>query len=308
MQLSGIDANLLVALDALLCERNVTRAARRLRMGQPGMSHALGRLRAHFGDPLLVRSGRAMVLTPRAQALAAPVREVVERMERVFSPAEVFDPATSRRSFRVVTTDHVGFVLLPHVIAPLAREAPAVDLEIRPITDESSFDLLGAGVADAVVTVADQVPSGVRRETLFTERFCCLVRADHPTVGKRLTLKQYAALPHVLIAPRGTKGGPIDVALAEHGLTRRVAITIPNFLLAPLVVESSDCVVTIAERIGRRFASTAKVRVLQPPVDLPSYAVAMIWHEKDHADPAHRWFRELVLRAAAALEPRASHP
>jgi DNA-binding transcriptional LysR family regulator len=299
--LGGVDANLLVALDALLSTRSVTAAAGRVGMGQPGMSHALSRLRAHFDDPLLVRSGRRMVLTPRAQALAAPVRDVVERMARVFAPPVPFDPATARRRFRIIATDHVGFLLLPGLAARVAAEAPGIDLDVRPIADDSAAEQIAAGEADCAVGVFPALPAAFFQERLLVERFCCVVRADHPAIGKRLTPALYAALPHLLIAPRGTAIGAVDAALAEHGLSRRVAITVPHFLLAPVIAASTDCVVTMSERLAKRLGGLAAVRLLPPPIELPAYAVVMIWHEKDHADDAHRWLRASLSAVGAAV-------
>lgn len=306
--LAGVDVNLLVALDALLEERNVTRAARRLRMGQPGLSHTLGRLRAHFEDPLLVRSGREMVLTPRARALAGPVRDVVERAGRIFAAKTPFTPQTARRTFRLAATDHVGFLMLPKLVPRLAAEAPAVDLHLRPVSDDAVPDLLAAGAIDCAAGVFDVLPAGFQQERLFVERFCCVVRADHPAAGKRLSLRRYAELPHLLIAPRGTPGGTVDTALAAHGLSRRVAVAVPHFLLAPAVLAGSDCVVTMSERLARRLAPLGSLCLFPPPLALPTYSIRLIWHDKDQNDDAHRWFRKLVWESAAELRkelPRA---
>lgn len=298
----GIDANLLLALDALLRERSVTRAARALGLGQPGMSHALGRLRAHFGDPLLVRKGAAMVLTPRARSLAAPAEAAVQALQGVFDQRDVFTPATARRLFRIATTDHVGFLLLPPLMERLGREAPGVDLDVRAITEHPVPEALGEGTVDLAIGVFDQVPSGLRRQALFQERFTCLVRKDHPGVGATMSLEEYLALGHVLVAPRGTREGAVDRALGARKLARRVALTIPHFLLAARIVAHSDLVVTLAERLAEHFVRMAGVRRVEPPLPLERYTLSQLWHEQHHADAGHRWLRQEVFRAARAID------
>jgi len=298
----GIDANLLVALDALLRARSVTGAARALGLGQPAMSHALARLRAHFGDPLLVRRGVGMVLTPRAQALAAPARAAVEALEVVFDDRDAFEPASARRLFRIAATDHVGFLLLPHLLETLGREAPAVDLDVRGITEHPVPEGLADGSLDLAIGVFADVPSGMRRQALFVERFTCLVREDHPGVGAQMSLERYLSLGHVLVAPRGTRVGAVDRVLRARGLSRRVALTIPHFLLAARIVARSDLVVTLAERLADHFVLMGGVRRVEPPVQLERYTLTQLWHEQRHTDAGHRWLRGEIVRAARAVD------
>lgn len=300
MHIYGIDANLLISLDALLREASVTKAARRVGLTQSAMSHALGRLREHLGDPLLVRAGRQMVLTAKAEALAPRVAHLVEEMSRVFAPDEGFEPAALTRTFSLRTTDHILFVLMPELDALLNREAPLVDLVVTSLT-EPGIEILRHGQTDLAVGVYSDLPSDVRSQGLFTDRFVCLVRRDHPVVRSGLGLSQYSAMPHVLVAPRGTPGGIVDQVLAEHGVRRRVARAVPHFLVAPFLVARSDAVVTMSERLAQRIAPVLDLAMLEPPVALPHYTLAMVWHERQDADPAHRWLRDAIVRAASRL-------
>lgn len=300
MHIYGIDANLLVSLDALLREASVTKAAKRVGLTQSAMSHALGRLREHLGDPLLVRAGRQMVLTPKAEALAPRVAHLVEEMSRIFAPDEGFDPGALARSFSLRTTDHILFVLMPEIDTLLNAEAPHVDLLVSSLA-EHGVEALRHGQCDLVVGVFSDLPSDIRQQALFTDRFVCLVRKEHPVIRSGLSLSQYGAMPHVLVAPRGTPGGIVDRVLAEHGIRRRVARSVPHFLVAPFLVTHSDAVVTISERMAQRISSLLDLTVLEPPLNLPHYTLTMAWHERHDGDPAHRWLRDVLVRAASRL-------
>ncbi|HWN70579.1 MAG TPA: LysR family transcriptional regulator [Haliangium sp.] len=300
MHIYGIDANLLVSLDALLRETSVTRAARRMGLTQSAMSHALARLRDHLADPLLVRAGRQMVLTPKAEALAPRVARLVEEMSRLFSPGEGFEPASLTRAFSLRTTDHILFVLMPEIDALLNAEAPGVDLLVSSLSEEG-VDALRHGQCDLAVGVFSDLPSDIREQALFTDRFVCLVRKEHPVARTGLSLSQYGAIPHVLVAPRGSPVGIVDRQLAEHGIRRRVARSVPHFLVAPFLVMHSDAVVTMSERMAQRISPLLDLAVLEPPLTLPHYTLTMAWHERHDNDPAHRWLRDVLVRAASRL-------
>lgn len=313
MQLYGIDANLLISLDALLREGSVTKAAQRVGLTQSAMSHALGRLRDQLGDPLLVRAGRHMVLTPRAEALAPRVARVVREMAQIFASEESFDPASLERSFSIRTTDHIQFVLMPELDAILNAEAPRVDLVMSPLI-EHDVDALRNGSSDIGVGMFEDLPPDVHQQALFTDRFVCLVREGHPAAGGGLTLAQYGATPHVLVGARGNKpnSGIVDRLLAEHGIKRRVARTVPHFLIAPFIVASSDVIVTLSERLAQRLVPLlGGLQILEPPLALEPYTLSMAWHERYDNDSAHRWLRDAMVRAASrlpALERRGRRP
>ena len=297
-----LDANLLVALDALLRERNVTRAARRLGMGQPGLSHALGRLRVHFKDALLVREGRQMVLTPRAERLAGPVREIVLAMRQVFAEEAAFDPRTSTRTFRVALTDGVGYVLLPRLVAAMRAQAPGVSLQCLPITQHPVAEELAAGRVDLAVTYFGALPPSVRRETLFVERYAGLVASESRVRGP-LGPERYAEAGHVTIETRPGAFSRLQALLTERGIARRSMVVVPHFLLAPLAVAGTPYVATLGQGLARSLASRHPVRVVELGLDLPDYEISQIWHERAGADDGVAWLRE---RISAVLGTRAS--
>lgn len=297
VHLAGIDLNLLVALDALLEERHVTRAARRLGLSQSATSHALARLRELLRDPLLVRSGAVLVPTPRALALAPPVRGILETIRSTLAGPS-FDPASSVRTFVVATSDYFELVVMPLLVRELVRAAPAIDLVVRP-APEDFVAMLGGGRLDLVIGVS--VPPGaesVHRRALFDDGFACVVRAGHPVLRRGLDLDRFAAMGHVFIAPRGTRGGVVDDALAKKRKVRRVAAMVPSFLAAPAIVAESDLVLTMPARLAERLAPAFDLRVLPPPLALPRFTVSAYWHERAHHDPAHAWLRARIVDVA----------
>jgi DNA-binding transcriptional LysR family regulator len=299
-RLGAINLNLLMALDALLTEGNVTRAAARTGVTQSAMSHSLRQLREMLGDPLLVRGAAGMMPTPRAAALREPVRRGLFELSRALSGGD-FDPAASRRTFCLSMGDFFSVLLLPALLETLSREAPGIDLTLRPADGVRDADLLEAGEIDLAVVVPLADRSTLRRARLLSESFACLVRRDHPEVGEALTLETYCRLPHALISPRGSGPTFVDEALARLGLARRIALRIPFFLAAPPIVARSDLVLTAPRRVAQLFAESLPLRVLDPPLDLASFTVHALWHERDDADPAHVWLRRALARAAESV-------
>ncbi|NBD09448.1 LysR family transcriptional regulator [Corallococcus sp. Z5C101001] len=299
VDLTGINLNLMVALDALLREAHVTRAAARVGLTQSAMSHALAQLRALLGDALLIRGRGGMVLTPRAEQLAAPLRRGLAELQRALRNEPPFEPATASRRFTVATRDYFGSVLLPGALELLGREAPGVDLSVRHVESSTFPALLETGEVDlVVVTPPVESGPGLRQQKLFTEDFVCVVRKDHPAVRRTLDLDTYLKLSHVLISPRGDGVGAVDVALAQRGLPpRRIALRVPYFLIAPLVVTRSDHVLTAPRRLIAAFSETYPLQVLAPPLPIPPFDIIQVWHERFDGDPAHQWLRGLVARA-----------
>jgi len=295
------DLNLMRVLDALLEERHLTRAGKRIGVTQSAMSHALGRLRRLFDDPLFVRASRGLAPTARAEELAEPVRAAMQSLSRCFDRQATFEPASADRAFAIATSDYGAFVLAPSLLERIGREAPGVDLRIRSL-GASIGDQLARGDADVVAapTRRDEMPAGVRSRALYREHFVCLVRRQHPLLkgARTIDLATWTSMRHVLIAPGGTARGVVDETLAQLGKKRRVALTVPSFLLAPHLVAGSDAIVTVGARVADAFTKVLALRAVQPPVKLPGFEMRMYWHERHHRDPAHQWFRALV-RAAA---------
>ena len=299
MSLSAIDLNLLVVLEALLAERHVTRAARRVGLSQSAVSHALGRLRELYDDPLLVRSGSAMDLTPRAVALRPVVQRGLAELRTTFTGEPPFEPKTARRTFSIGSADYGQSVLLPSLMELVAREAPFVDLTLA--NAPSLLELVENGQVDVALVVGHDVPSSLRTEELFSDGFVCMVRQGHPTVSSKLTLSSYLGLRHLVVAPSGTAGSIVDTELARRGKERRVALRVSSFLVAPFIVSGTDYVNTGPERVAKLMSRVHRIRLLPPPLSLPRFTLCLAWHTRFDADPPHRWLRGAVTRAARAL-------
>ncbi|MCK6519639.1 LysR family transcriptional regulator, partial [Myxococcota bacterium] len=241
------DLSQLVALDALLQEGSVTGAARRLGLSVPAMSHALARLRDRMGDPLLVRAGRKMVLTPRAEGLRAQARDAVTVAARVFERPAVFDPRRLQRTFALSVTDYVLVMLGPGLEERLGERAPELNLRFVPNAVDDA-ERLRRGETDLAIGIYGELPPELKTRPLITDRHVCVVREDHPVALGRFTLNELVALDHVQIAPRGQPGGYIDELLAERGLSRRVARAVPYFQVALAMIPGTDQALIISER------------------------------------------------------------
>jgi DNA-binding transcriptional LysR family regulator len=296
-----IDLNLVHALDALLSEGHVTRAAARLGITQSAASHALARLRDQLGDLLLVRGARgAMVPTALAERLQPQLRKVLDDLEAVLR-GETFDPATARRAFHLGGSDYAELVLLPALAARFEKHAPHIDLWVHTFDNDGDGDLV-SGKLDVVLHPRRGAAraSGTFERPLLDESFTCIMRHEHPLAGGRLTLARYCDASHLMVAPRGTPGSFVDDALAAVGRKRRVALAVPHFLVVPYVVASSDLIATLATRVAELVARTLDLVTMPPPVAVAKFTMAMSWHERNHRDPAHRWFRDQIAAVARA--------
>lgn len=294
--LAALDLNLVRALDVLLDERHVTRAAARLGVTQSAASHALARLREELGDPLLVRgAGGALSHTERAARLAPVVRAALAQLAAAWREP-VFEPATSRRTFHVGSGDFAELVMLPPLMRRIAATAPKVNLFFRAMTEGAAE--LAVGKLDAYLAPAREPSAGLYQRHLFDESFVVMMREGHPAASSKLTLEKFCALDHLLVAPRGTPGGYVDEALARLGLSRRVALSVPHFLIAPHVVASTDLVMTVAWRIAAAFRKSHSLVLREPPLALPTFPMHLVWHERTHVEPAHRWLREQIFACA----------
>lgn len=297
---TSLDLNLLEALDALLHELNVTRAAARIGISQSAMSHKLARLREVFGDPLLVGGRGGMVPTPEAQRIGRTIRQPFLDLRAAMQDTSAFDPATSTRRFMMVSPDYAAFSFLPRARVLVAQEGPLTSLVIREPWP-GMVDALRDGTLDLIAGVDLAPAAGLIRTKLFQDALVCVVRHDHPRVGKHLDLETFAALPHLLVTrdPEGT--GPVDAALAAHGLKRHVAMRVPYHLAAPFIVARSDLLVMTTLALAMDAARLLPLRILRCPLPLPVLKVTMAWHERNQNDPAHKWFREISIRCAEGV-------
>jgi DNA-binding transcriptional LysR family regulator len=295
--MESIDLGLLATLDALLQEGSVTGAARRVGLSTPAMSHALARIRERLDDPILVRAGRGMVLTPRAESLRPRVHAVVAEARATLSPERPFVPAELTRGFVLIASDYVTSVLGDTIDRVLSAEAPSTVLRVVPNAVDDPA-VLREGRADLAVGIYGELPAEMRSRALLSDRFVVVARADHPEVGKRLSLQRFVRLQHLQVAPRGQPGGYIDDVLRDKGLTRHVARALPYFLPALHLVAKTDYLLTVSERLARRHAEALGLRLFEPPMELRPYALSLVWHPRFDGDEAHRFLREVIVRAA----------
>ncbi|MEU3313639.1 LysR family transcriptional regulator [Streptomyces sp. NPDC048387] len=286
---AGLDLNLLLALDVLLEESSVSRAAARLHLSEPAMSRTLGRIRKALGDPVLVRAGRAMVPTPHALSLQGEVRSVVERARALFLTGGTVDLRTLERTFTVLAHDSFAATFGATLFQRMAREAPGVRLRFL---SESHVDVpaLREGVADLEVGVIDTRSPEVRSEHLFDERMLGVVRPGHPLLDGPLTARRFAEGEHLIVSRRGRLEGPVDTALAERGLSRRVVGSIGSYPASLFVLRETDLVGLIATRTVPQAEALGLV-TFEVPLDLPALPFGLAWHPRHDADPAHTWLR-----------------
>ncbi|SDG57666.1 LysR family transcriptional regulator [Pseudonocardia oroxyli] len=296
MKLSSLDLNLLVALDALLQEANVTRAGRRLDLSQSAMSGALARLRKLFGDPLLVRTGNDLRLTPLAVRLRGEVAELLVGVRGLF---EVGPGEPGRRVFTVAGSDYTMLVLLPSLLERLRRRAPEVRIDARPLS-RTAAALVDEGI-DVIVQPRELEHVTMPSRDLFVDRWLCAVWADHPTVGDRLTLAEFRGLPQVVYS-LGRAGPSIaDAHLARMAPDRTVAASVESFLMVPVLLEGTSAVSLLLERGAWATRVGPAVRLLAPPVPLPDIHQAMYWDARFDADPGHTFLREQISEVAAEV-------
>lgn len=305
MPLTGVDLNLLLALDALLGECNVTRAAERLALGQPAMSASLARLRRHFNDPLLVREGRRMVPTPLGESLVRPVRDAIAATEAVMGTSKAFDPTTDERAFRIIASDYVLFILLQPLFACLATDAPNIQVNVLPIRPDFA-DQLRRGHADLLIAPASfaGMPALPHRR-LFADRFVLVCDQDNPDVGAEVTPEEFSRLRYL------SYGNAPWQALAESELEdldihHRDVVRAQTFVMTPFLIAGTRLVSLVLERVVRRLEGLARLRVLEPPTLLRPIVQAMYWTPRHTADPAHRWLRARLADLASELEEPAS--
>jgi DNA-binding transcriptional LysR family regulator len=303
MKLRSFDLNLLLAFDALAEEQNVTRAAARLGVSQPAMSGALARLRLLFGDPLFVRARGRMRPSQRARQLAAPIGAAIARLREAVEPGPGFSAGSTRQEFRIAASDYVEALVLGPLVTAILRDAPHAS--VRSVRPARVFvppeDALRAGEVDLALGLfgspASPAPD-LRSTTLFRDRMVGVVRARHPGVGARLTLKRFLALPQIrILYPGDEHAGLVDSVLGSRGLTRRVALTVSNLVPVPAIVARSDLLGFAPERLAREWARSRPLRILDLPISLPAMSLTMVWDERRGSLAANELLRGAVVRA-----------
>jgi DNA-binding transcriptional LysR family regulator len=299
VNLRSLDLNLLVVLDALLEERHVTRAATRIGLSQPAMSNALSRLRAMFGDTLLLRTPHGMEPTPRAIALAGPVRRALRQVQRLLDAEEAFDPATCRQGFTLRMSDLLGRLLLPALMTRLRAEAPGVSLDIVHLPPTQTVDRLEADQCDLAVSMGLVHGNTIQMEPAMADRMVCVMRADHPLAHHELTLEAFLELGHLKVSISPTDSRFVDDVLARDGLQRRVVLNLPHWLVVPEVVRGSDLAAVMPERLARVFEAEGGLALRALPFASAGFQWAIYWHRRHEGSRALGWLRGMLRRTMA---------
>jgi len=303
MHLAAIDLNLLVALDALISEVHVGKAARRIGLSQPAASHALQRLRDLIDDPLLVRVGTKMQLTPRAEALRAPLAEVLEQTRNLFV-ADDFDPATSTRRFRLMMPDHVIDLVMPALLERIGGQAPGVRLDVIPWRGSSAVNGELARTIEIVIACTAQPLAGFQQQRLFSDTEAVVIRRGHP-IGARLRhMDQFLKARHVAVVWRGEREDPVDAWLRENGIERRIAMVVPSYVQALHVIARTDLVGFIPRRLIEALTKPLALAAVPPPIDPGHYEEFLFHPVRAEVDPGSVWLRNHLLTIGRALDRR----
>lgn len=292
-----VDLNLLVVLDALLEEQSVTRAAKRLGSSQPTISSTLARLRDLFGDPLFVRTQRGLLPTPRAVALSAPLKQLIEDGRRLMVPEE-FDAATAEATFTISSNDYMQLALVIPFVKVLRSEAPQLQLAIVPPLIEGMSDALARGKVDLAITIPEFAMPDLRSRLLYREDYVVVVRPQHPLANvSKLTTNRFCAYDHVIVSPTGGSfEGPTDRSLAQQGLKRTVRYSVPSFLLVPDILQTDDLIALVPSRLLRE--GSYDLTVLKPPIEVEGFDVIATWHPRIDKDASHQWLRTRLAEVA----------
>ena len=301
VDLNRVDLNLLVAFDALMCERSVTHAAHRLNVGQSAMSSTLARLRKLFGDPLLFRDGRKLAATPLAESLAKQVRDVLDQIESILSGPTDFDPAHAERTFSIIGSDVLSIVLLKPLRTRLAVEAPGVRVRVTPPAVDDA-ERLRRNQADILITPREVFPDyqSFRNTFLFSDRLLCAVDVDNEAVRRTLSLEQFSSLPYLATTCERGKTAA-EAQLDRLGISRNVEFS-TTFGMVPTLLSGSRMIALVHERLARALAGQTTLRLLEPPMPLQPIHFLMVWTSSAETDPGHSWLRRQILSLIAELD------
>lgn len=288
------DLNALVTLKVLLDEKHVTHTADKLNLTQSAVSRTLARLRTMFDDPLLVKSGKHLALTTKAERIQPQLNQILENISELLLP-EAFSASTHKGNIRIATTDYGSHSILPRLVPLLNDAAPgitltAVDWRSNLLTEleENKVDLIIGGAAEP--------PADIYQRVVAHDHFLALVRQGHPC-DRVLTLDDYLQMNHVMISPTGSGNSEIDIVLARQGLTRKVAVRVPHFFAALEIIARTDFMILLPANFIRRYVDPEKFAILDVPFSLPDFEIAMFWHARMHHDPLHKWFRDFVYQS-----------
>lgn len=300
MELSDIDLNLLVLFQHLMVERRVSRVADRMGLTQPAVSNALAKLRRSLGDELFLRTPSGMVPTPFAEQLAGPVGDALGLLRGGLNQRTAFDPASARRTVTIAMTDIGEIVFLPELLDRLRSEAPGVTLSTLRNTAITLRDDMEAGKVDLAIGLLPQLQSGFFQRHLFEQRYVCLMRRGHALDRARIRLADYRAAEHLVIVSPGTGHGKVDELIHKAGVERLVRLTVPNFVGVGHILQRSDMVATVTERLADKLAEPFGLSLRPHPVKLPEAPINVFWHARQHRDPFNQWLRRMVFELFGA--------
>ena len=300
MNLNSLDLNLLVALDALLREGNVSRAAMRIGLSQPAASHALQRLRDLIGDPLLVRNGARMELTPRALALRVPLAQALDQVRSLFVP-DAFDPASSERQFRMMMPDLAVELLMPRFMEKITKVAPNVRIDVVPWRGPAIFPPDFARTIDMVISIGNAF-NGFHRQHLYTDRDALAVRRGHPAGNKLKKRDAFLAARHVAVIIRGHNEDLIDMWLRTKGIERKIALVVPGYIEALHVTARTDLVAFVPRRLIAALSKQLSLSTIEPPLDPGVDEQYLFYPTRAQMDPASIWLRKLMLETGKEMD------
>jgi DNA-binding transcriptional LysR family regulator len=293
VDLEKIDLNLLVVFRQLLAERNVSRAAQALGLSQPAVSNALARLRKLLGDELFLRTPAGMVPTPFAEELAESVTQALQMIHAALNQRSAFDPAHSERSFVVSMTDIGEIYFLPALMDLLRKCAPGVSLVTHRNTGNLR-DEMEAGKVDLAIGLIPGLKGGFFQRRLFTQRYVCLMRKGHRLERRKISLAEFSEAEHLVVVSAGTGHGKVDEILQRKGIARRVALTVPHFVAVGHILQATELLSTVPERLAERMVKPFQLVAVPHPVELPQVAINVFWHARNHREPGNQWLRGLV--------------
>ncbi|MFS2033985.1 LysR family transcriptional regulator [Polaromonas sp. CT11-55] len=294
MELKDIDLNLLVIFNQLLTERKVSKVAENLGLGQPAVSNALARLRKLFGDELFLRTSSGMQPTPFADQLAESIGYALGMIHGAINAKNSFDPASSKRSFTVGMTDIGEIYFLPLLMEKIQKVAPGVSISTVRNTTVNLKDAMEAGHVDLAIGLLPQLKAGFFQQRLFSQQYVCVFRKNHPLDKRKISPADFFASDQLVIASAGTGHGKVDEILDSGSQKRRIRLTVPHFVAIGHILQSTDMVATVPERLAEKMATPFNLRYVNHPVKLPQIAINLFWHAKYHKDPANQWLRSLV--------------
>jgi DNA-binding transcriptional LysR family regulator len=301
MSFNRFDLNLLRVFDVIFQTRSVTVAASTLHLTQPAVSKQLNRLRELLEDPLFVRTNDGMSPTPRAEALAGPIRQALSEVRNAIERQVGFDPATTDRTFRIFMSDLGQLVFLPKLLDLISREAPSVNIHTVQVPPSRMRGVaLESGDVDLAVGYFEEFEGSIHQQVLFEEHYVGMVRANHPTIRETISFEQFLSTPHLVYGPsgggHGSQDSVIDKAFWAAGVERRVAVRVTHTMGITSMVSNTDLLVVVPHRLARAFVALCDVTVLELPIDIPHFPIAQYWHDRFHTDPGNRWLRGLFTR------------